>query len=166
VPSVDAKALLATATRQHGRYFEAFKIGDVYHHHWGRTIEQSDNLLFSTTTQQFNPIYFNRDFARFRGNRDVVVSPMLAFCVVFGLSVEDLSEAGGAFLGLEDLEFVRPVYPGDTLVARSTVIALRDSRSDKRFGIATWQTEGLNQNDEIVLRFRRTNMVSREVPLS
>ena len=42
---------------------------------------------------------------------------MLVFATVFGLSVEDLSESGGAFLGVEDLTFAKPVYPGDTLSA-------------------------------------------------
>ena len=41
----------------------------------------------------------------------MVVDPLLVLCTVIGLSVEDLSEAGGPFLGVEDVEFLRPVYP-------------------------------------------------------
>ena len=40
----------------------------------------------------FNPIYFNREYAKSMGYRDVVVNHMLVMNVVFGLSVEDLSE--------------------------------------------------------------------------
>ena len=54
---------------------------------------------------------------------------MLVFTTVFGLSVEDLSEAGGLFLGVDDLTYGVPVYPGDTLTARSTVRDMRESAS-------------------------------------
>src|SRR3546814_4969894 len=80
---------------------------------------------------------------------------MLVFAIVFGLSVEDLSERGGAFLGVDDLSFARPVHVGDTLTARSTVMALRESKSDRNYGIATWLTEGFNQHGERVIVFTR-----------
>ena len=54
-------------------------------------------------------------------NPNAVINPFLVLCTVVGLSVEDLSEAGGPFLGIDELTFHRPVYPGDTLTARSDV---------------------------------------------
>ena len=84
---------------------------------------------------------------------------MLVLCTVVGMSVEDLSEYGGAFLGLEDCTFHRPVYPGDTLTARSTVTATRPSNS-RPGGIVTWHTEGYDQAGEIVVDFVRTNLVA------
>jgi acyl dehydratase len=86
---------------------------------------------------------------------------MLVFLTVFGLSVEDLSEIGGAFLGVEDLTFHKSVYPGDTLTARSTVVGLRESRSHPEAGIVTWHTEGFNRRGERVIDFRRTNMINK-----
>jgi acyl dehydratase len=144
-----------------GQAFEDFEIGRVFVHHWGRTINEGDNSLFTTLTLNFNPLYFNRDYAHAHGHPDVVVNPMLVFTTVFGLSVEDLSERGGAFLGVEDLSFHLPVYPGDTLSARSTVVDRRLSEKRPGFGIATWHTEGFNQRGERVIDFRRTNMVVR-----
>src|SRR3546814_2193857 len=95
----------------------------------------SDNIHFSLTTLQLNPLHFNREYARENGHADIVISAMLVFAIVFGLSVEDLSERGGAFLGVDDLSFARPVHVGDTLTARSTVMALRESKSDRNYGI-------------------------------
>jgi len=83
------------------------------------------------------------------------------FNTVFGLSVEDLSEGGGPFLGVEALTYGDTVYPGDTLRARSTVIASRLSEKHPLHGIVTWQTEGLNQDDATVIAFRRSNLVRR-----
>ena len=78
-----------------------------------------------------------------------------------GLSVEDLSEVGGPFLGIEGCTFHRPMHPGDTLTARSTVLATRPSGSRPEVGIVTWRTEGHNQRGELVVDYERTNLVNR-----
>ncbi len=83
------------------------------------------------------------------------------FLTVFGLSVEDLSEGGGPFLGVNDLTYHQPVYPGDTLTARSMVLDTRVSASHDGFGIVTWHTEGFNQRDERAIDFRRSNLVRK-----
>jgi itaconyl-CoA hydratase len=147
----------------HGRKFEDFEVGQVFSHHWGRTITAADNALFSTSTCCWLPMYLNVLYAQAHGHPDAVVHPMLALCTAVGMSVEDLSEGGGAFLGLEDCIFHRPMYPGDTLVARSTVIATRPSQS-RPGGIVTWHTEGRNQHDELVVEFTRTNLVAARSP--
>src|SRR3546814_12467092 len=86
---------------------------------------------------------------------------MLVFAIVFGLSVEDLSERGGAFPGVDDLSFARPVHVGDTLTARSTVMALRESKSDRHSGLATWLTEGFNHHGPRVHVITRSTQVTR-----
>ncbi|MGH7859091.1 MAG: MaoC family dehydratase [Candidatus Binatia bacterium] len=145
-------------TWRKGHTWDDFEPGRVFAHHWGRTIAEADNTLFTTLTQAHNPMYFNEPFAQAHDHPSVVVNPFLVFCVVFGLSVEDLSEAGGPFLGVDGLTFYRPVYPGDTLTARSTVVDRRESQSRKGQGIVTWHTEGFNQRDERVVDFKRSNL--------
>lgn len=145
-----------------GRSFEAFEVGAVLTHHWGRTLTEADNALFSTATCNWNPMHLNAEFARAHGHQDVVVNPMLVLCTVVGLSVEDLSEIGGPFLGMEDCTFHRPVHPGDTLTARSTVVEVRESESRPNVGIVTWHTEGHNQRGELVVDYRRTNLVAKQ----
>jgi len=90
-----------------------------------------------------------------------VLDPLLVLCTVVGLSVEDLSEAGGPFLGIDDVQFLEPVYPGDTLTAHSTVANLRESQKRPEFGIVTWRTEGRNQRGESVIRYQRSNLVAK-----
>lgn len=143
-----------------GNKFEDFTVGDVFEHHWGRTITDGDNALFSTAMCNFNPMHLNAEFARQHGHRDVVVNPMLVLCTIVGMSVEDLSEAGGPFLGVDDCTFHLPVHPSDTIRGRSTVIDARRSASRTDFGIVTWATEAHNQRDELVLSFQRTNLVA------
>lgn len=151
-------------TAKKGNQFEDFTEGQVFNHHWGRTITAGDNVWFSTQTLSFNPMYFNEPYAKSLGHRSMVVNPLLVFNTAFGMSVEDLSEGGGLFLGVDECKFVKPLYVGDTLVARSTVVDKRLSKSNKRAGIVTWLTEGLNQHDEKVIEFKRTNFVRFRVP--
>jgi len=147
---------------QRGTSFETHELGRVFEHHWGRTINAGDNSLFSTLFLYFNPMTFNAPFAMAHGHKGIIVNPLLVFNTVFGLSVEDLSEAGGAFLGVKQLDYLETVYEGDTLRARSTVIDKRDSQSWPKHGVVTWLTEGFNQDDKKIISFKRTNMVVRE----
>jgi acyl dehydratase len=76
------------------------------------------------------------------------------------VSVEDLSEAGGPFLGIDACAFHLPVFPGDTLTARSEVLSARTSATRPGVGIVTWRTEGHNQRGELVVELERTNLVA------
>ena len=152
-----------------GHLYDDFELGQVFSHHWGRTLNEGDNSLFTSLTLSFNPLYFNAPYARAHGHPRTVINPMLVFLTVFGLSVEDLSEAGGLFLGVDQLTFHRRVYPGDTLIARSTVVDKRESQSRPGSGIVTWHTEGFlldpargnSGSNERVVDFRRSNLVPK-----
>lgn len=144
-----------------GNRFEDMAIGRVFEHHWGRTLTAGDNAAFTTQTLSFCPLYFNEPYARSMGHPTTVVNPLLVFNTVFGLSVEDLSEGGGPFLGVDGCEFLGDVHVGDTLTARSTVKIARDSKGQPDFGIVTWHTEGFNQHGTRVVEFHRTNLVRK-----
>ena len=78
--------------RRTGRYYEDFNVGDTYRHHWGRTLTEGECVLFTTSTQNANPLYFNREYARALGHPTCPANPLLVMNVVFGMTVEDLSE--------------------------------------------------------------------------
>lgn len=147
--------------RPKGRLYEDFQAGQAFEHHWGRTITESEALQFTTLTCNSNPLYFNRVYAAEHGHRDIVVNPLLVFNTIFGMSVEDLSEIGGPFVGVNELRYGVTVYPGDTLLARSTTLHCRLSKSKPDIGLVTWHTSGVNQNGERVVDFQRTNVVRR-----
>jgi acyl dehydratase len=146
-----------------GTYYEDHEPGRRFVHHWGRTLTQHDVIDFATMTSQYNPLHFNVEYARSKGHPDVVAPGLLVYNVVLGLSVEDLSEAGGPFLSLTGVTFLMPVYPGDTLTAESVVIGRRLSNSRPGWGIVEWESAGYRQDGECVVRYRRANLaLSRE----
>ncbi|MCC5988325.1 MAG: MaoC family dehydratase [Pararhodobacter sp.] len=145
-----------------GNRYEDFHEGQDFTHHWGRTLSEADNTLFTALTMHYNPQHLNVEIARENGHmRGIPMTPMLVFTTVFGMSVEDLSEGGGPFLGVENCVYGVPVFPGDTLSATSRVISVRESAKRPDFGIVTWATRGTNQHGEEVIRFERSNLVSR-----
>jgi itaconyl-CoA hydratase len=144
---------------ERGHYYEDFEVGRRFVHHWGRTFTLHDTVAFSTLTMQHNPLYFNQEYARYLGYREIPVHPLLLFATVLGLTVEDLSEAAGPFLGADDIRFGVPAYPGDTVYAVSEVVGRRESRSRPGWGIVEWKTVGFNQQGEVVIEYRRRNLV-------
>jgi len=151
--------ILRAKPRAKGYWYEDFEPGRIFTHHWGRTLSQAENALFTTLTLHFNPQYTNVEFAKAMGHRDTPVNPLLVFNTVFGMSVQDLSEHGTAFLGINELVYGVSMYPGDTLFARSTVIDRRLSATKKGMGIVGWHTQGFNQREELVCEFKRSNLL-------
>lgn len=144
-----------------GNQYEYFEVGQVFEHHWGRTINAGDNSLFSSLTLHYSPLYFNKEYAASMGHDRIPVNPLLVFNTVLGLSVEDLSEGGnGPFLGINELEYHTTVYEGDTITCKSTVIGKRISNKFKTHGIVSWSTEGFNQKGELVISFKRSNLIT------
>ena len=156
----DLKQMLDAPVRERGRLFEDFEVGQEIVHHWGRTMTEADSTLFSVLTLFFTPTYTNNEYARALGYERSPINPMLVFNTVVGLTVEDLSEAGGPFLGIDKLQYGVTVYPGDTLYAVSTVLYKRAASSGAA-GPVTWRTIGTNQRGQTVVEFERTNLIRK-----
>lgn len=154
---------MSVRTIPHGLLYEDFEIGRKFNHHWGRTFNDADTTQYSAMTMQYNPIYFSLPHAKSAGYRNILVHPMFVFATTIGLSVEDLSEAGGPFLGVEDLNFLLPVYSGDSISAQSVVISKRVTESRPGWGVVEWHTQACNQYGEAVIEFRRRNLSKMRV---
>ena len=68
--------------------------------------------------------------------------------------IVDASGGGMATVGspgFDDLKWLKPVRPGDTLTVRSTCIDKRPSRSKPSLGTVRFRTETFNQLNELVM---------------
>lgn len=146
---------------RYGRLFEEFRVGDVYEHRPGRTITETDNIHFSLLTMNRHPLHCDAAWAAGSEFGRPLVNSTLTLAVVTGLSVDDVSGCAIANLGWREVRLPAPVYAGDTLYARSKVVAARLSRSRPDAGIVTVLTEGYNQHGTVVIRFERQILVPR-----
>ena len=63
--------------------------------------------------------------------------------------------------GIDNLRWVKPVRPGDTLRGRFVVLEARESRSRPDWGIVRSRGEMLNQDNEIVMHIEAVNFFAR-----
>lgn len=142
-----------------GRFFEDFVVGDVYEHPLGRTITTTDNIWFTLLTQNTAPLHFDHEYASRTEFGQPLVNSTLTLALVAGQSVTDISQNVFANLGWEKISLPNPVFEGDTIRSRSTLLGARESRSRPTLGVIEVATEGLNQTDDIVITFTRTLLV-------
>ena len=62
--------------RARGNRYEDFSVGQRFVHHWGRTVTESDSVLFSTLTLHYNPHYTNAAYAAAHGHPATPVNPL------------------------------------------------------------------------------------------
>jgi acyl dehydratase len=60
-------------------------------------------------------------------------------------------QAGLGSPGVDEIRWLKPVYPGDTLRIESEILSKRQSQSKPEMGSIRGQTTVLNQNDEVVM---------------
>jgi 2-methylfumaryl-CoA hydratase len=143
-----------------GRYFEDFGIGQHLVHAVPRTLHGGDISMYIALTGDRHPLAASTELARSLGFQREVLPDLLVFHVVFGKSVPDISHNASANLGYADVRFLRPVYPGDTLVAETEVIGLREVSSGEA-GVVYVRTRGVNQKGQEVLSFIRWVMIPK-----
>ena len=146
---------------QFGRYFEEFNVGDVYKHWPGRTITESDDVLFCMLTMNHHPLHIDAEFAKESQYGRQVVVGNLVVDIATGQSVPDISGKALANLGFEKIEFLAPTFHGDTIYSESTVLDKKESSSRPDRGVVTVETRALNQRGETVMRFRRSVLVPK-----
>ncbi len=143
---------------QYGRYLDEFVPGQVFVHPRGYTFERGPMLDFARVFMQCNPLYLNLEYARAHGFQDLPASPQMVFNVVLSLGVHNDSEKAIANLGYYNVQFLRPVYPGDTLRGYTKVMD-RKARGEDKPGIVLIRTLGVNQHNQVVLQYERKIMV-------
>ena len=146
-----------------GLYFEEFTVGQIFAHEIRRTVIDMDNVMFSSLT--FNPAALHIDHAYAAGTEfgRPLMNSIFTLGLVIGLSVQDTTFGTTvANLGMTETVFPKPVFAGDTIRSRTTVLELRPSKSRPGQGIVTFEHVGLNQRDQVVCRtIRNALMLAR-----
>lgn len=146
-----------------GNYFEDFIIGNVLHHATPRTLSAGDAALYQALYGSRFAAQSSAEFARSLGLKEAPIDDILAFHIVFGKTVPDVSLNAVANLGYADCRFEAKLYPGDTVSATSEVIGLKEN-SNGRTGVVYVRSRGVNQRDETVIEYVRWVMVNKRDP--
>ncbi len=145
-----------------GKYFEDYDVGDIYHHWPGKTITESDNNLFTLLVMNHNPLHIDMNYAESTQHGKILVVGTLVFSLVAGMSVSDISGKAIANLDYENIRHHEPVFLNDTVYAETEIIGKRESESKSDRGIIYVETRAFNQNNEMVLSFKRHVLIKRK----
>lgn len=143
-----------------GRFFEDYRVGEVIRHAVPRTVAEGERALYHALYPARHALYSSDAFAADCGLEGSPLDDLIAFHIVFGKSVPDISLNAVANLGYAQGRWLAPVYPGDTLRSESEVIGLKQNSNGKT-GVVYVRTTGFNQNDEPVLSYVRWVMVRK-----
>ncbi len=150
---------MTTKTRP-GNFFEDFRVGQHLVHAPPRTVTTGDTALYTALFGSRFALNSSDPFAQRLGLPRAPVDSMLAFHLVFGRTVADISLNAIANLGYAGAVFGVPLYPGDTITSDSHVIGLKPNK-DGKTGVVYVRSTGANQHGQTVLDYRRWVMVKK-----
>ena len=140
-----------------GKYFEELEVGAKLKHSLGRTMTETDNVLFSALTMNTQPLHLNQDFASKTQFGRCIINGILTLGLAVGLTVSDLTEGTlVANLSYESVKYPQPMFPGDTLYVETEILSKRESTSKPDRGVVRFRHIGRNQEGVIVIEFERT----------
>jgi itaconyl-CoA hydratase len=145
-------------------YFEDFAAGTTYEHSRGRTVMEQENTLFTHLTLNTASTHFNRHLmatymdGRFR---DRLVNGGVTLSIVIGLTSEDLSENALTDVGLTKVRMHNPVFPGDTLYARSEILEVGPAPDRDDVGFVRYAFRGYNDAGQQVTEGERSILIKR-----
>ena len=129
------------------------------------TVEREEVLAFA---RQYDPQPFHLDdeaAARSMFGR-LSASGWHTCAMAMGLMVRGFLHESSSLgsPGLEKIQWLRPVYPGDTLTLRQTITEARPMASRPEVGLIRSLWEMFNQDGEQVLRMDGWGMFGRRAP--
>src|SRR6516162_7753316 len=143
------------------RYFEDYIEGDM--HRFGTIAVEADEIV--AFANQFDPQTFHTDPAAAKSGPfgGLIASGWHTASLMTRLfmdhyltKVASLGSPGG-----DELRWVKPVRPGDTLSVRVTVLKAVPSKSKPDRGAITSFVEVINQASQVVMTFKVVNIVAK-----
>jgi acyl dehydratase len=142
-------------------HLEDFSEGQVFELD-EETIREEEILQFARRFDA-QPFHVDKEAAKRSMYGGLIASGWHTASFFMGLLVRgllhDVASLGAP--GIDEMRWLKPVRPGDTLRARFTVLEAIPSRSKPDRGVVKMLTEVLNQRDEVVMTQRGMGMFGR-----
>lgn len=144
------------------QYFEDIAVG--HRASFGRYPVQRDEVIAFAEKYDPQPFHLSDEaaakthFGRLAASGWHSCAMMMAMIVEHG---RDHRQAGLGSPGLDELRWLKPVYPGDTLRCESEVLAARASESRPAIGLLKTRVTVFNQDDIAVLSCVSNIMIAR-----
>jgi 3-hydroxybutyryl-CoA dehydratase len=122
-----------------------------------KTITDDDIHAFADLVGDHNPVHLDDSYAKGTRFGRRIAHGMLSASLISALLANKLPGEGTVYLS-QTLQFVAPVFPGDTVTARVTVMKVREDKP-----IVTLETVCVNQNEETLINGEAVVLIAREL---
>lgn len=137
-------------------YYDELAVGEEYTS-MVRTITETDVVNYANATGCWFPLHTDREFAERTRFGEPVVQGTFLLGLAEGLLFKNGESGIRANVGIDGVEFERPVFVGDTVRFRVRVIDTEDV--DAESGIVTVRIRGLDEDDDVFLGYRNRLLV-------
>ena len=143
-------------------YFDDFEPGQQFHSK-GVTITESQILDFALLYDP-QPFHIDLEAAEKGPFGGLIASGFQTLALTFRMFHQErvFSACGMGSPGFDELRWVRPVRPGDTLKVTAIVKEMRPSKSKPDRGTLIMDYEVTNQLDEAVMTFTAIHILARK----
>ena|SRR6478735_4625396 len=141
------------------RYFEDYHVGMI--DEFGDIAVTAEEIVEFARRYDPQPMHVDSEAAARGPFGGLIASGWHTAAMVMRLFVEHYLSKVATLPspGVDELRWVRPVRPGDTLRVRVTVLETRRSRSKPDRGLVHGLVEVLNQNGELVMSNKPMNLM-------
>ena len=144
--------------------FEDFVVGQSreFGH---RVVDKAEGLAFAAAYDP-QPLHLDEDAANASVLGGLSVSGWHTCAMVMRMMCDDylLDSTSQGSPGIDNLRWLKPVRPGDTLRVRMTVQETKASKSRPQIGLVRSAWEVLNQKDEVVMTMEGWGMFGKRNP--
>ena len=146
------------------RFWEDFKVGEI-EQIGGKKVERNEVIDFA---RQFDPQPFHVDESAAKSSMygGLIASGWHTCAMVMRMMCDAylVKSASVGSPGIDNLKWLKPVRPGDTIHARRTTLESRTSKSRPEIGIVRNLWEVFNQDGELVMTMEGYGMFRRRNP--
>ena len=142
-------------------YFEDFAVGQKFASSRRRRVAAADITSFAA---EYDPQPFHLDEAAAKDGAfgSLAASGWHTAAMTMSMLVRGEFRPAGGIIGFGgELQWLKPVRPGDELRAECEILELRESRSRPGQGLVKARVTTFNQDDEVVQTFTPTLVVRR-----
>jgi len=143
------------------KYLEDFAVGQVLEFP-PRTVSEEEIIAFARDYDP-QPFHLDKEAAKQSLFGSLCASGWHTAGLMMRMLVDHMigKYASMGSPGVDQLRWVKPVFPGDTLLLRGEVLEVRPSQSKPDRGVITSRYEMRNQKGEVVLTMQAKGMYGR-----
>jgi len=144
-----------------GRYFDDFEVGERFVSR-GATLTESQILDFALAYDP-QPFHLDRNAAEQGPFGGLIASGFQTLCLAFRMFYQEgiINSSSMGSPGMDELRWLRPVRPEDTLHVEAEVLEMRPSRTKSDRGTLRMAYAVRNQADETVMTFVTIHILQR-----